>query len=102
MPRRLRVSAAGVAYHVLNRAVGRASLFDDHADFLAMERIIERTFERVPIRMACYCLMNNHWHMVLWPQKENELSEFMRLLTVTHAQRWHAHRHSEGTGPVYQ
>jgi putative transposase len=26
----------------------------------------------------------------------------MRLLTVTHTQRWHAHRHSAGTGPLYQ
>src|SRR6202040_1231959 len=38
----------------------------------------------------------------LWPKEDGELSEFMRLLTVTHAQRWHAHHHSAGTGPLYQ
>jgi putative transposase len=46
--------------------------------------------------------MSNHWHFVLWPREDGELSEFMRLLTVTHTQRWHAHHHTAGTGPLYQ
>ena len=33
---------------------------------------------------------------------DGELSEVMRWLTVTHTQRWHAHHHSSGTGPIYQ
>ncbi len=102
MPRRLRVATGGLAYHVLNRAAGRGLLFDDEPDYLAMERVIERTHELLPIRIVSYCLMPTHWHLVLWPREDGELSEFMRLLTVTHTQRWHAHRHSAGTGPVYQ
>jgi putative transposase len=46
--------------------------------------------------------MPNHWHLVARPHKDGELSEWMRWLTVTHTQRWHAHYHSAGTGPVYQ
>ena len=38
----------------------------------------------------------------LWPRDDGELSEVMRWITVTHTQRWHAHRHSSGSGPVYQ
>ena len=91
-----------MAFHVLNRAVGRGRLFDDEADYLAMERIIERTFALLPMRIISYCLMPNHWHMVLWPREDGQLSEFLRLLTVTHTQRWHAHHHSAGTGPLYQ
>src|SRR5258708_2086009 len=102
MPRRLRVSSGGMAYHVLNRAAGRADLFADEADYLAMERVIERTCQLRPIRLVSYCLMPTHWHLVLWPRRDGELSEFMRLLTVTHTQRWHAHHHSAGTGPLYQ
>ncbi|MGH7177714.1 MAG: transposase [Tepidisphaeraceae bacterium] len=102
MPRRLRVSSGGIAYHVLNRAVGRGRLFDDDADYLAMLRVIQRTHKLLPTRIVSYCLMPNHWHLVLWPREDGRLSEFMRLLTVTHAQRWHAHRHSAGTGPLYQ
>ena len=90
MPRRLRVSTGGLAYHVLNRAVGRGQLFEDEADYLAMERVIQRTCELLPTRLIAYCLMPNHWHFMFWPKRDGELSEFMRLLTVTHTQRWHA------------
>ena len=102
MPRRLRVSTGGLAYHTLNRAVGRGQLFDDEPDYLAFERVIERTWRQLPVPILSYCLMPNHWHLVLWPEKDGQLSEFMRLLTVTHTQRWHAHHHSAGTGPLYQ
>jgi putative transposase len=46
--------------------------------------------------------MPNHWHLLLWPRNDGELSEVMRWITVTHAQRWHAHRQSSGSEPVYQ
>jgi putative transposase len=102
MPRRLRVSTGGLAYHVLNRAVRRARLFRDESDYLAMEKVIQRTHALLPIRIVSYCLMPNHWHLVLWPREDGQLSEFMRLLTVTHTQRWHAYHHTAGTGPLYQ
>src|SRR5690606_4621191 len=102
MPRRLRVSTGGLVYHVLNRAMARDRIFDDADDYQAMLRVIGRTHERLPIRIISYCLMPNHWHLVLWPAADGQLSEFMRWLTVTHTQRWHAHHHTAGTGPVYQ
>jgi putative transposase len=46
--------------------------------------------------------MPNHWHLLLWPRYDGELSEMVRWIRVTHTQRWHAHRHSSGSGPVYQ
>jgi putative transposase len=102
MPRRLRIADGGLVYHVLNRAVGRGRIFEDADDYLAMERVIERTWTLLPLRIISYCLMPNHWHWVLWPKDDGQLSQFMRLLTVTHTQRWHAHHHSAGTGPLYQ
>ena len=46
--------------------------------------------------------MPNHWHLVLWPTLDGQLSEYMRLLTLTHTQRWHAHYQSAGSGHLYQ
>ena len=46
--------------------------------------------------------MSNHWHLVLWPKKDGDLSRFTGWLTLTHTQRWHAHRGSAGSGHVYQ
>jgi REP-associated tyrosine transposase len=86
----------------LNRRVGRLQLFEKPADYLAFEKILSEAHERTGVRIVAYCLMPNHWHLLLWPPEDGELSEVMRWITVTHTQRWHAHRHSAGTGPVYQ
>ena len=58
--------------------------------------------ERLPMRVLAWCVMSNHWHFVLWPRGDGDLSEFMRWLTVTHTQRWHAAHRTAGTGPLYQ
>lgn len=87
---------------MLNRRVGRLPLFENPADYAAFEKILHQAYERTGIRIAAYCLMPNHWHLLLWPKGDGELSEVMRWVTVTHTQRWHAHRHTSGSGPVYQ
>ena len=46
--------------------------------------------------------MPNHFHLLLWPREDGDLSLFMRWLTVTHTQRWHAHHRTSGTGHLYQ
>src|SRR4051794_23180755 len=103
MARRLRNAAGGVVYHVLNRAVGRGTLFEDQHDYAAFEKVLAEACERFPdVDVLAYCLMPNHWHLVVVPSADGELSEFMRWLTVTHTQRWHAHHGTSGTGPLYQ
>lgn len=102
MPRRLRFASGGYVYHVLNRAAGRAALFKKDADYAAFVNVLRQAKDWQPMRVLSYCLMPNHWHLVLWPGEDGALSEFMRWLTVTHTQRWHAHYHTSGTGPLYQ
>lgn len=102
MPRNPRVAQPGFAYHVLNRAVGRARLFRSNKDYAAFERVLREARLRFQTPLLGWCVMPNHWHLVLWPRKAGELSEFMRWLTVTHTQRWHASHRTSGTGPLYQ
>jgi putative transposase len=92
----------GYVYHVLNRAVGRAALFEKAGDYLAFERVLEEARQQVPMRLLAFCVMPNHWHLVVWPLEDGDLSEYMRWLTVTHTQRWHAAHHTSGTGALYQ
>jgi putative transposase len=87
---------------VLNRANARLPIFKKDEDYRAFERVLSEVCERVPMRILAYCLMPNHWHLVLWPRQDGDLSTFMRLLTLTHTQRWHAHRRSAGSGHLYQ
>ena len=102
MPRRPRLAAGDLAYHVLNRRVGRLPLFEKPADYATFEKILAEAHAQTRIRIAAYCLMPNHWHLLLWPRHDGELSEILRWITVTHTQRWHVHHDTAGTGPVYQ
>ena len=102
MGRPHRAAEGGYVYHVLNRANARLSIFDDDGDYEAFERVLLQAVERTRTRLLAYCLMPNHWHLVVWPREDGELSRFVGWLTLTHTQRWHAHRHSAGCGHVYQ
>src|SRR3954454_17104921 len=102
MPRPLRIIEDDGVYHVLNRRAGKLPLFENDADYEAFEKVMDETFQFVPMRVLAYCLMPNHWHQVLWPVKGRDLSAYMQRLTVTHMRRWHAHHGTTGTGPLYQ
>ena len=102
MGRALRVTAGGLAYHVLNRANARMHIFDKSKDYEAFEQILAEAVRRYKMRLLAYCVMPNHWHLVLWPREDGDLSAFVGWLTLTHTQRWHAHRDSVGTGHLYQ
>jgi len=102
MPRVARVSEGGLLYHVLNRANWRVPLFNTDGDFASFMSILTDAHQRVAMRTLGFCVMPNHWHLLLWPREDGDLSEFMRWLTVTHTQRWHAFHGSAGSGHVYQ
>lgn len=102
MARPLRIAPGGFVFHVLNRANVGLSIFDKDADYLAFERILAEAQVRVAMRILAWCLMPNHWHLVLWPLRDGDLSDYMRLVALTHAQRWHAHHATAGTGHLYQ
>ena len=102
MGRPHRAAEGGYVYHVLNRANARMKIFRSDADFEAFEQVLLEAVERTGTRLLSYCLMPNHWHLLVWPREDGELSEFVRWLTLTHTQRWHAFRQSIGTGHLYQ
>jgi putative transposase len=103
MGRPLRTSLGGVLYHVLNRGNGRLAIFHKDPDYEAFLHVLGEAQKHVPgVRILSYCLMPNHWHLVLWPEADGELSDFMHWLTLTHTQRWHAHYQNRGGGHLYQ
>ncbi|MEX2318147.1 MAG: transposase [Pirellulales bacterium] len=102
MPRPQRFCPAGMVFHCLNRAVARLTLFEKDADYAAFERVLEEAQQRVPLRILDYVVMPNHWHLVVWPQTNTEVTEFLQWLTTTHTMRWHAHYETSGTGHLYQ
>ena len=103
MPRTDRVDSGDEIYHVINRANARAKIFYQDADFLLFEGLLKSAKEEVvDVRILSYCIMSNHWHLVLYPKKDGDMSQFMRWLQVTHTRRWHVEKKSIGSGHLYQ
>jgi REP element-mobilizing transposase RayT len=92
MGRAKRNAAAGFVYHVLDRGNERRVLFHTGADYAAFEHILAETRQRFPVHLLAWCLMPNHWHLVLQPMADGCLSAFMHYLTSTHTRRWQVHR----------
>jgi len=71
MGRPLRAALGGYVYHILNRANARSRIFHKDGDYAAFERILSEALKHVPgMRLLAYCLMPNHWHLVVWPRRQ--------------------------------
>lgn len=97
-----RLDVGGVVFHVLNRANNRSLMFEQPGDYLAFETMLEEAKQRVPIELFAYCIMPNHWHLVVRALRDGTLSTFMHWLTLSHSKRWRAFRETTGYGHLYQ
>jgi putative transposase len=102
MPRTERTDVGGYVYHVLNRANAKVQIFDNDQDYKLFETVLEEAKERMDMRVLTYCVMPNHWHLVIYPRSDGDIQKFMHWLTMTHTQRWHAIKNTTGQGHLYQ
>ncbi len=102
MPRAPRIDIANYQYHVLNRSNGRTQIFNKPADYQLFIDILEETVELLDMRLLAYCLMPNHWHLLLEPKVDGDLSRFMARLTNTHVKQYQSSHSSVGMGHLYQ
>lgn len=102
MPRVNRVDIGNQIYHVLNRANARVQIFDNKEDYQLFEIVLEEAKEKFDMRILSYSIMPNHWHLVLYPKNDGDLSKFMSWLSNTHTKRWHAIKKTIGQGHLYQ
>jgi putative transposase len=96
MPRAARASVGNQCYHVLNRGNARQQVFFKDSDYLAFLKAMAHAHVEVPMRVLGWCLMPNHFHLVLWPHEEGDMSRWMHWLLNTHVRRYHRHYHSSG------
>ena len=102
MPRVRRTDIGNYVYHILNRANARVRIFDNNKNYQLFETILEEAKERFDMRILSYHIMPNHWHLVLHPKKDGDLSKFVGWLANTHTRRWHTMKKTIGQGHLYQ
>ncbi len=84
----------------MNRGNGRSDVFHKDDDFAAFVNLMQEAHEKVPMRLTGFCLMTNHFHLLLWPHEDGDLSRRMQWLMTSHVRRYH--RHDKGSGHVWQ
>ncbi len=96
MPRQPRSSQGGYCCHVLNRGNARKTVFFKDGDYIAFIKLLQEANEQTPMRLLAWCLMPNHFHPVLRPHHDGDLSNDMAWLMTAHVRRYHQHYHSSG------
>jgi putative transposase len=102
MPRTARSAPGGVIFHCINRGNNGAELFAGDGDYAGFETTMAEALAHEPVRLLAYCLMPDHWHLLIRPTEDGQMGRFVQRLTVTHVRRLHAQRNSTGHGHVYQ
>lgn len=100
MPRTARASAGGLCYHVLNRGNAGSDVFHEARDYTEFLQLLCEGTETRGIRLLGYCLLPDHFHIVLWPRKDGDLSHWMQWLLTSHVRRYH--RQYRTSGHIWQ
>ena len=96
MPRAARKLVDGGIYHLINRGNGKQRVFHKDRDYQAFTDLLADMSHRYPVDVLAWCLMSNHYHLVVKPQIATELSRGMHWFQTTHVRRYHRHYGSSG------
>ncbi len=99
MGRAQRIDVEGGWYHVMNRGVSRQAVFFDDRDRIEFGRLLNQAFERFGVEVVAYCLMTNHYHLVLHCPKAR-LSDAMHLIGSVYTR--HANDRTGRDGPLFR
>ena len=100
MPRVPRNLQSGHVYHVINRGNGKAEVFHKPSDYEAFLDLLSAAKVRHSVKLFAFCLMPNHFHLVVEPETQVSLSNFMQWLMTSHVRRYH--QHYESSGHIWQ
>ena len=95
MSRPLRIQFENAWYHVMNRGRRGEKIFQDKSDFIIFIELLEELHEVFNINIASYCLMTNHYHLLIQTPESN-LSRSMRHLNGVYTQRYNKRYNFDG------
>lgn len=95
MPRQLRIEYEGAIYHVMSRGNGGKSIFLDNHDRNNFLLTLQEACSKASWQIHAYCLMNNHFHLVLETPKPT-LIDGMKWMLGVYAQRFNTRHQHQG------
>jgi REP element-mobilizing transposase RayT len=87
MSRPLRIEYPEAWYHVMNRGRRRENIFEDDGDYRLFLEVLKDTAKMWNLKVSAYCLMSNHYHLLVQTPDGN-LSRCMRHLNGVYTQRY--------------
>lgn len=96
MPRTARNIADGGLYHLINRGNGQQEIFLKKEDYQAFFTLLLQMSQTYNVQLLAWCLMSNHYHLVVKPERAEHLSQGMHWFQSTHVRRYHRHYGSSG------
>lgn len=95
MPRPLRIEYENAYYHVMNRGRARQKIFHDEHYYEAFLRTLREAHQRFGLQILCYCLMSNHYHLLVKTPEAN-LGRAMRHINGVYTQRYNRLKKTDG------
>ena len=99
--RRARLLIEGARYHVTARAHRREMIFEDPAAKMQFLRIVTKAKEKYHFRLENFCLLGNHFHMIIRPQEGTCLSTILQWILCAFSRYWNKLHGFTGQGAVW-
>ena len=96
MPRIARALVDNCCYHLINRGNGRQRIFHKEGDYRAFIDLLLQARGKYGVSLLAWCLMPNHFHLLVQPTEADRLNKWMQWLMTTHVRRYHKHYGSSG------
>lgn len=87
MPRRARLAAPGIPWHVVQRGNNRSACFFSAADYAFYLALLQEQARKFGCAVHAYVLMTNHVHLLLTPETERSVGQVMKNLGQRYVQR---------------
>jgi putative transposase len=97
MPYRGDVFVQDHYYHVYNRGAGRGLIFFNPDNYEHCLRLVKRYYDRYSVTVVAYCLMPNHYHLLLRQETDQPLSKFINVLFNAYVQAVNRQQDRKGT-----
>jgi putative transposase len=102
MPKHRRSIAPNSIHHIVNRGNDKKVIFRESVDYGSFLVLLREARERYPVELYAYCLMPNHFHLVVRTPDLDAISAYMHFVECVYACDLRSYDRSKGHGHIFQ